>query len=156
MKTTLEMLQEAQDLLKLNQKELGVYIGVSTRTVNSWMTGDRQCPAYVAEMALRLAKVDAEALDEDEPTTGLFRWAVIMEDDHNEWLTVCGSKADALREGEDDWKHMTSQAQDSLIRYEVALIHVQVNDEYVGSRFSYYQKSGRVDGDTYEIAKKYI
>ena len=87
-----EMLQEAQDLLGLNQKELGVYIGVSTRTINSWMTGERECPMHVAELTLRVATEDARKCDNDEPTSGMFRWAVIDElRDGDEFLTVCGS-----------------------------------------------------------------
>ena len=67
------MLNQAQEELGLNQKELGVYIGVSTRTINSWMTGERECPAYVAEMALRLAQIDRIAMEDDGLVTGMFR-----------------------------------------------------------------------------------
>ena len=151
MKNSKERLQEAQDLLRLNQKELGVYIGVSTRTINSWMTGERECPAYVAELALRAATADKAIF----PATGMMRWAVIQQNRSGEFLTVCGSKADALREGERLWAHLTQKERKEIERFEVSLIHVSILDrEYDGTRFGYYEnESGAIDGDTYETAK---
>lgn len=152
------MLNQAQEELGLNQKELGVYIGVGTRTINSWMTGERECPAYVAEMALRLAQVDRIALEDDEPATGMFRWAVIDEiRDGDEYITVCGSKADALREAENDWKHLLPKERERRARFQVALIHVAVMEKEVdGTRFTYFtDHSGRIDGDTYAVEKNW-
>lgn len=154
-----EMLQKIQDMLGLKQKELGVYIGVSTRTINSWMTGERQCPEYVAEMALRIALIDAKAYEIDEPTSGMYRWAVVdQRGNGDEFLTVCGSKADALREAEAQWRHLTIKERESRIRFLVGLVHVSLTDgEYDGSRFSYYiDDSGKVDGDVYELAKTWL
>ena len=154
MKTAIEMLKEAQELLNLNQKELGTYIGVSTRTVNSWMTGERTCPDHVAEMALRLARIDAKALEEDEPTTAMMRWAVIDSYGIDEYLTVCGSKADALREAENDWNHLTAAEKANRERFLVGLINVQICEKAgFGGRFEYANIEGRIDGDVYECAK---
>jgi len=153
-----DMLMRANNLLGLTQKDFGTYIGVSIRTVNSWMTGDRTAPDHVAEMALRLAEVDSRALEDGERTTGMYRWAVISSSGIDEFLTVCGSKADALRAAEDDWKHLTPREKEKLERFEVGLIHVCLTDAmgYDG-RFSYFEDSaGRVDGDVYECAKDYL
>lgn len=154
------MLRQAQEELKLNQKELGVYIGVSTRTINSWMTGERECPSYVAEMALRLAQIDRIALEDGEiPASGMFRWAVIDEiRDGDEFLTVCGSKADALREAQRDWEHLLPKERERRARFQVGLIHVTAMEQAVdGSRFTYYtDHSGAIDGDVYEVAKSWI
>lgn len=150
------MLRQAQEELKLNQKELGVYIGVSTRTVNSWMTGERECPSYVAEMVHRLAQIDRKAMENGESTSGMFRWAVIDEiQDGDEFLTVCGSKADAIREAQRDWERMTPKDRERRARFEVGLIRATLMDQTVdGSRFTYYQDDkGHIDGDTYETAK---
>lgn len=152
------MLNQAQEELGLNQKELGVYIGVGTRTINSWMTGERECPAYVAEMALRLAQVDRIALEDDEHTSGMFRWAVIDEiRDGDEYITVCGSKADALREAENDWKHLLPKEKERRARFQVALIHVAVMERGVdGTRFTYFtDHNGHIDGDTYAVEKNF-
>lgn len=152
------MLRQAQEELKLNQKELGVYIGVSTRTINSWMTGERECPAYVAEMALRLAQIDRIALEDDEHTSGMFRWAVIDEiQDGDEFITVCGSKADALREAERDWERLLPKERERRARFQVGLIHVAAMEREVdGTRFTYFtDHSGRIDGDVYEVAKNF-
>ena len=156
MMTNLEMLKAAQEILDLNQKELGVYIGVSWRTVNNWFTGARQVPAYVAEMALRLAEVEAEALDAGDPApTGMYRWAVISSYGTDEFLTVCGSKADALREAETQWSHMTEAEKTKAERFEVGLIHVQICDGNDG-RFCYFDNNGEIDGDVHELAKDYL
>lgn len=152
------MLKQAQEELKLNQKELGVYIGVSTRTINSWMTGERECPFYVAEMVRRLARIDRKALEDGENTSGMFRWAVIDEiQDGDEFLTVCGSKADALREAQRDWEHLLPKERERRSRFEVGLIHVAAMEQAVdGTRFTYYQDHrGHFDGDVYEVAKNF-
>ena len=158
MEDSRSMLRQAQEELKLNQKELGVYIGVSTRTINSWMTGERECPAYVAEMALRLAQIDRIALEDDGPVTGMFRWAVIDEiRDGDEYITVCGSKSDALREADKDWKHLLPKERERRARFQVALIHVAVMERGVdGTCFTYFtDRSGHIDGDVYEVAKSW-
>lgn len=158
MKTNIEQLKEAQEILDLNQKELGVYIGVSTRTINSWMTGERECPAYVAEMALRLAQVDRNAMENGENVSGMFRWAVIDEiQDGDEFLTVCGSKADAIREAQRDWERLTPKDRERRARFEVGLIRATLMDQTVdGSRFTYYQDSkGHIDGDVYDTTKSW-
>jgi transcriptional regulator with XRE-family HTH domain len=152
----MDMLKEAQNLLDLNQKELGVYIGVSQRTISNWFTGARQVPAYVAEMALRLAEVESEALDAGDPApTDMYRWAVISSYGTDEWLTVCGSKADALREAEGQWSHMTEAEKAKAERFEVGLIHVQICSDGENC-FSYSESNGVVDGDVYELAKDFI
>lgn len=152
-----EMLQEAQDLLGLNQKELGVYIGVSTRTINSWMTGERECPMHVAELTLRVATEDARKCNNDEPTSGMFRWAVIDElRDGDEFLTVCGSKADAIREAENDWNHLTTKEKEKRARFQVGLVHVNYIDCDDGTRFSYFDTGKVIDGDVYDVAKSWL
>lgn len=152
------MLRQAQEELKLNQKELGVYIGVSTRTINSWMTGERECPSYVAEMVRRLARIDRKALENGENTSGMFRWAVIDEiQDRDEFLTVCGSKADAIREAQRDWERLTPKDRERRARFEVGLIRATLMDQTVdGSRFTYYQDNkGHIDSDVYDTAKSW-
>ena len=159
MMTVKEMFAEAQEMLDLNQKEFGVYVGVSTQTMNSWMTEKRVCPDYVAEMALRLARVDAQALKNGEQATGMMRWAVIDEiQNRDEYLTVCGSKAIALREAEIQWSHLTDREKKNRARFDVALIHVCLTDRnYDGSRFAYFEREdGSVDGDVYEVAKNWL
>lgn len=152
-----ELLEATQQMLNLNQKELGAYIGVGTRTVNSWMTGDRQCASYVAEMAYRLATVDAEALKNCEPTTGMYRWAVIDDTGSDVFLTVCGSHTDAIREGEMLWSHMTNREKNGTQSFMVGLIHVCVIEDRVdGCHFSMFEnENGQIDSTIYEVAKQY-
>lgn len=155
--TSKEMLEKAAELLGLNQRELGIYIGVGTRTINSWMTGERECPAYVAEMAYRLAQIDAKALEDDDPTTGMLRWAVISESEHDGTLDVYGSKSEAMREAKDEWERMHPSDKRDRTRHEVGLVHVQVTEptKFYG-RFSWFvDKSGYADGDVYEEAKQW-
>ena len=150
------MLLEAKNLLNLNQKELGVYCGVSARTVNTWMTGEKTCRDYVAEMVLRLAKVDSKALEYGEPTTNMMRWALISSYGSDEWLTVCGSKTDALRLADEEWKHMTESERQREEKFLVGLVNVQLNDGLeCDSRFTYSEIEGRIDSDIYEILKDY-
>ena len=153
-----EMLEKVQDLLQINQKELGVYIGVSTRTVNSWMTGERSCPDHVAEMALRLAKADTRAIENAEPTTTMKRWAVISNDGTDEFLTVCGSKADAIREAEIQWSHTTEAERAKCEIFVVGLINVQIIEKRQHSgRFGWAEdESWEIDSTVYEIAKDYL
>ena len=152
----LKMLKKAQIMLELNQRELGTYIGVSQRTINNWMTETRAVPAYVAEMTLRLADLDMKALDAGEPTSEMFRWAVISSRGIDEWIDVYGSKADALREAEADWKHLTPTEQKSMERFMVGLIHVCYHPSHDG-KFDWIELSnGEIDGDVYECAKDYL
>lgn len=158
MKTAQEMLHEAQEMLQLTQKDFGVYAGVSVRTVNSWMTGDRKAPLHVSEMILRLAEVDSKALEGGEPTTGIYRWAVISSSGIDEFLAVYGSKADAMRAAYVDWQHLTQREREKLERFEVSLIHVCLADQTgIDGRFSYYEDAnGRIDGDVYECVANYL
>ena len=154
----LEMLSEARQLLNLNQKELGVYIGVSNNTVNNWMTKRRACPTHIAEMALRLARFDAERLENGETTSQMVRWSLVSSTEYGEWLTVCGSKADAIREGQMQWSHLTENEKRKVSTFEVALVKVQIVDKFKNEpRFSYYcDESGRCDADILDIAKDWI
>lgn len=158
MTDTKEILQKVQDTLGLNQKELGVYIGVSIRTVNSWMTGERECPMHVAELAIRVAESDIARFNDGLHTSGMFRWAVIDEKENgDEFLTVCGSKADALREAQSDWDHLTPKEKEKRARFEVSLVHVCFADQpYENTHFSYYEGYGQIDGATYETAKSWL
>lgn len=158
MKTSQEMLKEAQEMLGLKQKELGVYAGVGAKTVNTWMKGKRTCPDHVAEMVLRLAKVDAKALKEGEPTTDMMRWAVIESSGIDEFITVCGSKNDALKAAEENWNHLTESEKKKLEIFAVGLIHVQLMEKNgIDGRFTYAEnENGWVDGDIYECEKDYI
>lgn len=155
MKTSREMLQEAQNELGLSQKELGIYIGVSARTINSWMgpAESRTCPLYVAEAALRMAQADMAMLEEKAIATGMMRWALINEDNRSEDLHVYGAKADAIRDAEIYWSHMTKAEQERTERFEVGLIHAALTGS--GS-FSYYEdENGLIDADVYEVAKSW-
>lgn len=155
MKTSRELLQEAQETLGLSQKELGTYIGVSARTINSWMgpAESRTCPLYVAEAALRMAKADMAMLEEKGTATGMMRWALINGDGHTEDMHVYGAKADALRDAENYWIHLTAKEKDRTERFEVALIHAALTDD----GFSYYEsEDGRIDADVYDTAKSWL
>lgn len=157
MMTNLELLKEAQRLTGLNQRTFGTYIGVSFRTISNWMTETRSTPVYVAEMALRIAKYDTEAVEEGNPTSGMFRWSVISENGQgDEQILCCGSKADALREAEEYWNHLTEREKKAAQRFEVSLIHVCYQPTFEGS-FAYYEdEHGRCDSDTYDTAKDWI
>lgn len=151
-----EMLREAQRTLELTQKELGVYIGVPTRTINAWMTEYRVCPDHTAELVYRLAQVDRERLDDGIPTTSMYRWALMRSYRTDEFLDVYGSKADAMRDAEYEWQHMTEAERESSRRFEVGLVHVQICEkDWEGKRFQYAEidDRGRVDGDVYEFGK---
>lgn len=155
MKTSRELLQKAQEALGLKQKELGVYIGVSARTINSWMgpAESRTCPVYVAEAALRMAQADQILIRETGIATGMMRWALINDDGHTEDLHVYGAKADAIRDAEMYWKHLTKAEQEKTERFEVGLIHAALTGSGV---FSYYEdESGSIDADVYEVAKNW-
>lgn len=157
--TNKEMLEEAQRLLGLNQKELGIFAGVSARCVNAWMTGERAVPSHVAEMINRLAHADHDALEDVRPTTAMLRWAVITARGIDEWMTVCGNKADALREAADQWRRLTEDERKKVDRFEVSLVKVQIvaRSPLNCGRFEYYEGAdGQIDGEVYECAKDYL
>ena len=156
--TDKEMLIKAQNLLKLNQMELGVYAGVGKRTVNTWMTGERVVPSHVAELVYRIAKADLESLEQEFPTSGMFRWALISSDGYDEFTSVRGSRTDAIREAETTWNNMTENERKRKKTFMVALIHVCINagNVYEGRFSRYADEYGTVDNDVYDIAKDYL
>lgn len=153
-------LQAVQEKLKLNQKQLGIYIGVSARTVNAWMgkKESRECADYIVEMAERLAEVDARALENGEPTTTMMRWAVIDETHTDTFITVCGDKADALREGQSDWDHLTAwEKENDVVHFSVGLICVQLTEDHGKRSFEQALLPDGIfaDGDIYDVAKEW-
>ena len=153
-------LQAVQEKLKLNQKQLGIYIGVSARTVNAWMgkKETRECADYIVEMAERLADVDARALENGEPTTTMMRWAVIDETHTDTFITVCGDKADALREGQTDWDHLTAwEKENDVVHFSVGLIRVQLTEDHGKRTFeqALLEDGISADGDIYDVAKEW-
>lgn len=158
MKNNIELLEEAQELLNLNQRELGIYIGVSARCVNAWMTGERSVPSYVAEMANRLAHIDAVAMAEDRPTSTMARWAVIRSSGLDEFIDVYGNKADALRAADVEWKHLTASEKKKTETFMVGMVNVQIIDEPMAdSRFQQaVLENGSIDADIYDVAKDFL
>ena len=154
--TALDILKDTQEALNLNQKQFGTYIGVSIRTISNWMTGVRQCPIYIAEMAARLAESDLRALDQAETPSGMFRWCVISSKGMDEWVQPCGSKADALRQAESDWNHLTAKEKENQERFMVGVMHVCYEPGYDGPFNLYTREDGSCDGDVYEVAKDYL
>lgn len=148
---TAEILATIQKTLNINQKTLGTYIGVSTRTVNSWMTGERACPDHVADLALRLAAVDAMAISEGMGSVPMQRWTVIDTCGADEFLTVCGSKADAIREGETQWRALTDSEREARQAFRVGVISVQLVKDGKKTVFTWAEG----DGAVYEIAKDF-
>jgi len=158
MKNNIELLEEAQELLDLNQRELGIYIGVSARCVNAWMTGERAVPSYVTEMANRLAHIDAVAMAEGRPTSTMARWAVIRSSGLDEFIDVYGNKADALRAAEVEWKHLTASEKKKAETFMVGMVNVQICDEPMAdSRFQQaVLENGSIDADIYDVAKDFL
>lgn len=160
-RTAIEKLKHVQELLHLNQRELGVYAGVSTRTVNSWMTGDRKCQEWTAELIERIAIADAKAIEAGEPTSGMWRWCLIemrkygLEDEH---VTVYGSKVDAMRDAECVWNHLTEREKKHVTEFFVAKSYVQVTEERaMEPRFDVYEYAdGSVFSEAYDIAKDWL
>lgn len=152
------MLRKAQEILELNQNDFGTYMGVSSHTINNWMTGRRKCHSGMAEMTLRLAELDAERLENGEPTSGMMRWALIESYGRDEWMTVFGSKADAIRRAKAEWDQLQPSERKNLTRFEVSLVRVQITDKIKNQpRFSSYcDESGRCDADAYETEKDWI
>lgn len=160
MKTNKERLQALQKELGLTQKALGTYIGVSARTINSWMgkAESRECPEYVIELAERCAQADLKAMEEDEPATPMMRWTFITGTAMDEYITVCGSKADALREAESYWKSLTDSEKKNRSVHAVALMNVEIAR---GNRGETVFQNATIDGnaadaDWYDTAKDWI
>lgn len=151
--TNIEILEQIQQLLKINQKTLGAYIGVSTRTINSWMTGERSCPDHVADLAARLAEVDAMAIAEGMGSVPMQRWAVIDTWGADEFITVCGSKADALREGANQWNSLTQAEKEARQSFVVGVINVQLVES--GKKTVFTWAEGPEAGNIYDIAEEY-
>ena len=156
----MKTLKETQKALGLSQKEFGVYIGVSTRTINAWMSEGQPntCPTYMVELISRIADADLKALEEGEPTTRFQRWAVISSDGGDEFLTVKGNQADALREAEMLWNHLTAKEKASLTTFQVGLVNVQLVEKHGhDGPFAYAEDgNGVIDADVYEVAKDFL
>lgn len=152
-------LQTVQERMHLTQKQLGVYIGVSIRTVNSWMglASSRSCPDHVVELVERLSSHDMQLIEDGERSAPMMRWAVIDSTKTDEFLTVCGSKADAVRQGELEFSQLTDGEKKDRQSFVVGLIKVQLVEDGGKMIFSWYTSpEGWGDGTVYEIAKRYI
>lgn len=153
----IDIIRGIMNEMGMNQREFSAYLGVSQRTVNTWMTGERQIPDYMVSLIERLTTYELYRLAEDEVTQPMMRWAVIDTDQMDEWITVCGTKADALREADWQWRHMGVQTQRQRKDFYVGLINVQ----YTGrkNRFEKFQQSelpdGSIDSTVYEEAKRW-
>lgn len=150
-----ERFAKLQKELKLNQKQLAAYVGVSIRTMNSWRTGDRECPDHVAELAERVAHSDLQAIKNDLPTSHMMRWAIVDTTYTDEFVTVYGSKADAVRDAEVVWNQLTLSEKKNRQSYMVALIKVQYQPDHDGPFSWAIYTDGSCDGDYYEVAKDY-
>jgi len=148
---TIETLKAVQEKLGLNQRELGVYAGVSTRTMNAWCTGYRECPEHVAELIARLAYMDAKALEEGQPTSTMRRWCIRSSYGIDEFLTPAGSKADALRLAKMEWEHMTEKEKANAETFEVCLVDIRLTDRTIDGCFGWADS-----GEVYDIAKDYL
>lgn len=156
--TSKDILIRAQQTLGLTQKDFGTFIGVSARTVNSWMgkAETRSCPMYLAEMALRLAEADARAIEEDTQRSGMFRWALIQDNGFTETLDVFGSLPEAMREAEMSWNHLTDRERKKMRRFLVGDVHVMLTG-LPREPFTYFtEESGVIDSDVGEIAADYL
>ena len=152
-------LQAIQERMHLTQKQLGIYIGVSARTVNSWMglASSRSCPDHVVELVERLSSHDMQLIEDGERSAPMMRWAVIDSTKTDEFLTVCGSKADAVRQGELEFSQLTAGEKKDRQSFIVGLIKVQLVEDGGKMIFSWYTSpEGWGDGTVYEIAKRYI
>ena len=151
METAREILMTTQKQLGLTQRELGVYAGVSTRTINSWMTGYRTCNDSTAELIGRVADMDLKALENGETTSKMRRWCLITSDGGDEFLTAHGSKADAIRDADISWNHLTDKEKAKRESFMVALVDVCLVDRTVDGCFGWSE-----NGDVYEVAKDYL
>lgn len=150
MNTTI-LLNEARERLGMNQKEFGVYAGVSTRTINSWFTGYRTCADHVAEMITRLASMDKLALDNGEETSIMRRWCLVRSYGQDEFMTAYGSKADALRDAQMEWDHMTKKEKANSETFEVILTDVCLTDRTIDGCFGW-----AAGAEVLEVAKSWI
>lgn len=148
---TIETLKAVQERLGLNQKELGVYAGVSTRTINSWLTGYRACPDHVAELIRRVAEMDYQALQDGDETSIMQRWCLVRSYGIDEFMTAYGSQADAMRDAQIEWDHMTEKEKTSAETFEVILADVCLIDRTIDGCFGW---AG--DGEVREVAKNWI
>lgn len=159
MKTNKERLLEVQKKFGFSQKELGAYIGVSTRTINSWMgkAESRECPDHLVELIERVAEADIKAIEADEQPTTMMRWTYIFGSGMDEWMIVCGSKADALREAASGWDSLTDREKQYRKTHAVALLHVQLYKDGHGYQFtSADMGDGWADADWYDTAKNWL
>lgn len=148
---SIEMLKEVQNMLNLNQRELGVYAGVPTRTVNSWMTGYRECPENVAELILRVAKSDRKLLDDGEEETSVMRrWCLVTSDGGDMFVTPCGSEADAIREGGIQWNHLLEKEQKAQETFAIWLLDIRICDRTIDGPFSW------IGGDPAATSKDWL
>ena len=147
----IETFKEIQKMLGMNQAELGTYAGVSTRTINAWMTGYRACNDSTCELIRRVADMDLKALENGETTSKMRRWCLITSDGGDEFLTAYGSKADAIRDADICWNHLTDKEKAKRESFMVALADVCLVDRTVDGCFGWYE-----NGDVYEVAKDYL
>ena len=148
---TIEVLKDAQEMLGMNQKEFGVFAGVSTRTVNSWFTGYRTCADHVAEMIHRLADLDSRMLASGEETSILRRWCLVRSYGQDEFMTAYGSKADAIRDAQMEWDHMTKKEKANSETFEVILTDVCLTDRTIDGCFGW-----AAGAEVLEVAKSWI
>ena len=157
MNTKERLINIRTELGGLNQRELSAYIGAPIRTVASWSSDERDCPEYVLELIERIAEADARSIEEGCPASIMERWAVIDAAGMDEWLTVCGSKADALKEAARQWGTLTDSEKKDRLTFMVAKIHCQIFEGRPhDGRFTWAElPDGSIDGDVYEIAKDF-
>jgi hypothetical protein len=77
------------------------------------------------------------------------KWAVIDSTGTDEFLTVCETKEDALKEADWVWDTMTDGDKKRRTSFIVGLINVDENGDY------FENENGSIDADVYEIAKSY-
>lgn len=158
MKTTAERLKAVQEKLNLNQRELSIYAGVSTRIANQWINEIHKCSETICELIERIAEVDAKAMEQDAPTTKMLRWAVVDNRGTDEYITFHGCKADALRDAEYQWNRLTRFEQEHDCKsFAVCLVSCCVVPKRRGSQpFSQWcGEDGWCDADVYEEARRY-
>lgn len=157
-RTTREILQSVMEKLNLNQRELGVYAGVSARTMNSWMTGDRQCSEWTAELIERLADHDAKALRNGEPTSAMWRWCLIDVSGIDGYLTAYGSKSEALREGARYWDRLSAYEKKERSAFYVGYKKIQLIEPlpHESPFSSYMDENGDVYSAGDDIAKDWL
>ena len=156
--TTADRLRFVQSKLGLNQRELSVYAGVSTRIVNQWINGTHKCSEFVCELIERVAETDAKALEADEPTSKMLRWAVIDDRGSDVFITYHGCKADALRDAEKQWGRLTKYEKERDCKsFSVALISCALIQRRRGSQpfDQWCGADGWCDADVYDTAKQY-